>query len=180
MIIGDKKMKTKIMVGGLLAVIMLVTVPILTASVNENNSTTTPNEINMEETPRDEAPTRKTIKVDVTEKDPVPKEVTSKKTEYYTFGYIQATLTSVDEMDFNCNRGAFFTRDITINSKDDSLTTHLKINGNTIVQRNTPVELKIDTMTNLGFRVCHPTIVGGYVAYKIVISGFASGIIVTY
>jgi hypothetical protein len=181
MIIGDKKMKTKIMVGGLLAVIMLVTLPILTASVNETTSAiTNTNETNVEETPTIEKPEEETPKEEKTEEAAPKAEETPKKIQHYAFAYVKATFSVLNEWEFEYNNGKLFFTDIVIDSKDDALNTALKINGDTIVRRGTPVKITIDTMSILAFRPQISSIVAMNPSYRIVLSGFASGITVTY
>ena len=178
-------MKTKIMIGGLLAVLMLVTLPILTASKDDITATTTPNEILVEETPRVVTPPveeddETTIEEDTTDDETTERDEAPKKTKHFDFVYVKATFSPLNEWDFSYTNGKLFFTDIVINSKDDSLTTNLKINGNTIVQRKTPVKIEIETMSVLAFRPRMTAYVALNPSYKIVLSGFASDITVTY
>ena len=62
-------MKTKIMVCGLLVVLMLVTLPILTASKNETTAVTISNEKLVEETPWEETPQEEKTVKQITKED---------------------------------------------------------------------------------------------------------------
>jgi len=189
-------MKTKFLIPGLLAALMLVTVPIITVAVTEKPEVVTMEELNpSEETPSEdstleesteEETTVEEICVDgtcveeTTVEEPTEEETTMEHTEYISFGFVKASFSGVYDSDVDFQHGLFFTKDITVTSATSTLIKPLKINGKTIVESGTPVKLEINLMGNLGFRMRLSNMVDWTPSYQITVSGFASGITVTY
>ena len=180
-------MKTKILIPGLLAALMLVIVPVITVAMTESNE-----EFNTvkEMTPLEEPSSEDTTLEDPTEEvptveettveEPTEEETTMEHTEYISFGFVKASFSGVYNSDVDYQHGLFFTKDITVTSTTSTLTKPLKINGKTIVESGTPVKLEINLMGNLGFRMRMTCMVDWTPSYQLTISGFASGITVTY
>lgn len=171
-------MKTKIMVGGLLAALMLVIVPVIAGSITETTEevtsvldvTTHSEEITEEVTPVKET----------TVEEPIVEENKIENTKYFRFGYISVRFSDISENDIEFKNGLLFTKNIVINSPARSLTKSLKINGQQIVESKTPVKLEINLMGNLGFRLRLTSIIGWTQRFQLGLSGFAMGIKVTY
>ena len=171
-------MKTKIIIPGLLAALMLVTVPIITVAMTE-----TPEIVTLKEMPSLE----ETSSEDTTLEEPreeVPKieeqteeETTPEQTEYFSFGYVKASFSGIYDNEVDFDHGLFFAKDIVVTA---TLTKPLKVNGETIVESGTHVKVEIDRIGNLGFRLTMNCMTGGIPRYSLGLSGFASGITVTY
>ena len=179
-------MKTKIVIGGLLAVLMLVIVPFLTGALTESTvEATTVEETPIEEATSEDTAVKETISKDTNIKEPTSeetttKETTTKQTKYIRFGYIKATFSGVYEEDVDCDHGLVLKHNIVVNSTRGTLTTPLKINGETIVESHTPVTLKIKLMGPIGFRLRLSGFSDWTPKLHVGMSGFAIGITVTY
>lgn len=179
-------MKTKIVIGSLLAVIMLVIVPVLTVTESETTAgeitaeETTPEETTVEETTSEDATPEEMTVEETTVEDTTPEETTAKHTECFPFGFVKASFSGVPDREVDSRHGLVLTYKIFINSTDGTLTTPLKINGKTIVESRTPVTLKISVMAPLGFKQSKAGISYLNVKRDVDLSGFALGITVTY
>ena len=184
-------MKTKIIIGGLLAVLMLVIVPFLTGALTESTvEATTWEETPIEEATSEDTAVKETISKDSNIKEPTSeettseetttKETTTKQTKYIRFGFIKASFSGVYEEDVDCDHGLVLKHNIVVNSTRGTLITPLKINGETIVESHTPVTLKIKHMGPLGFRLTMSGFTGWDYRLRVGMSGFAIGITVTY
>ena len=174
-------MKTKIIIPGLLAALMLVTVPIITVAMTE-----TPEIVTIKEIPRlkeisseDTTLEEPTVEV-ITVEEPTEEEATMKHTEYISFGFVKASFSGIYDNDVDFDRGLFFTKNIKVTTSKGTLSKPLKVNGKTIVESGTLVELEINLMGNLGFRLAMNCMIGGIPRYHLGLSGFASGITVTF
>lgn len=174
-------MKTKIVIGSLLAVIMLVIVPVLTVTESETTAgniaaeVTTPEETTVEETASED-----TTPEETTVEETTPEETTAKHTECFPFGFVKASFSGVPDRDVDSRHGLILTYKIFVNSTGDTLTTPLKINGKTIVESRTPVTLKISVMAPLGYKQSNAGLAYLNVKRDVDLSGFALGITVTY
>ncbi|MCK5113051.1 MAG: hypothetical protein KAQ84_05855 [Thermoplasmatales archaeon] len=174
-------MKTKIVIGSLLAVIMLVIVPVLTVTESETTAgnitaeVTTPEETTVEETTSEDTTSEET-----TVEDTTVEEITAKHTECFPFGFVKASFSGVPDRDVDSRHGLILTYNIFVNSTDGTLTTPLKINGKTIVESRTPVTLKISVMAPLGYKQSNAGLAYLNVKRDVDLSGFALGITVTY
>ena len=174
-------MKTKIVIGSLLAVIMLVIVPVLTVTESETTAgnitaeVTTPEETTVEETTSEDTTSEET-----TVEDTTVEEITAKHTECFPFGFVKASFSGVPDRDVDSRHGLILTYNIFVNSTGGTLTTPLKINGKTIVESRTPVTLKISVMAPLGYKQSNAGLAYLNVKRDVDLSGFALGITVTY
>ncbi|MCK5261039.1 MAG: hypothetical protein KAJ44_02560 [Thermoplasmatales archaeon] len=174
-------MKTKIVIGSLLAVIMLVIVPVLTVTESETTAgniaaeVTTPEETTVEETTSED-----TTPEETTVEETTPEETTAKHTECFPFGFVKASFSGVPDRDVDSRHGLILTYNIFVNSTGGTLTTPLKINGKTIVESRTPVTLKISVMAPLGYKQSNAGLAYLNVKRDVDLSGFALGITVTY
>ena len=83
-------MKTKIMVGGLLAALMLVIVPVIAGSITETTEEVTSV---LDVTTHSEEITEKVTPVkETTVEEPIVEEQKNENTKYYHFGYISVFL----------------------------------------------------------------------------------------
>jgi hypothetical protein len=172
-------MKTKIIILGLLATLMLVTIPVITVAMTENTPEQTT--LNIKATPEETITKATTIQeTNTPEEETTEEETPTKQTKYIPFGYIKATFSGVYEKNFNYKKGLLFTKNIEINIKDDSLTTPLKINGKTIIEPGTPVTLQINLMSRLGVKTFMTSLTGWTARYQLTVTGIAQGITVTY
>jgi hypothetical protein len=176
-------MKTKIIIPGLLAALMLVIVPVITVAVTNTNEQ---NNIVKEtippvETTKEETVAKETISLqEINTKEITEEETTMKNTKYYHIGFITATFSGVNDKDFDLNKGLLLTKNIVITSTDGSLTSSLKINGKTIIESGKPVKLKINLMTCVGVKLWLTSMIAGSSRYHLGVSGVALGITVTY
>jgi len=174
-------MKTKIVIGSLLAVIMLVIVPVLTVTESETTAgNITAEETTVEEITVEETTSEDTTPEETTVEETTPEETTAKHTECFPFGFVKASFSGVPDRDVDSRHGLILTYKIFVNSTGDTLTTPLKINGKTIVESRTPVTLKISVMAPLGFKQSKAGLAYLNVERDVDLSGFALGITVTY
>lgn len=176
-------MKTKIIIPGLLAALMLVIVPVITVAVTNTNEETT----NVKETipPLETTETKTIVKETTTPEETNIKETTEeetnmKKTQYFPIGFITATFSGVNDEDFDLNKGLLLTKNIVVTSTDGSLTKPLKINGKTIIESGKTVKLKINLMTCIGVKLWLTSMIAGNSRYHLSVSGIALGITVIY
>ena len=174
-------MKTKIVIGSLLAVIMLVIVPVLTVTESETTAgNITAEETTVEEITVEETTSEDTTPEETTVEETTPEETTAKHTECFPFGFVKASFSGVPDRNVDSRHGLILTYKIFVNSTGDTLTTPLKINGKTIVESRTPVTLKISVMAPLGFKQSKAGLAYLNVKRDVDLSGFALGITVTY
>ena len=171
-------MKTIKIIGGLLASLMLVSVPVITVSVTG----TTEEEKTVDVTTHLQEITEQVTNVEehTIEEEPTIEEKTMERTEYFRFGFISVSFSGISEDDIDFNDGLLFTKNIIINSPGRSLTQSLKINGKKVVESGNPVTLEINLMGRLGFKLRLTSIIGWTQRVQLRLSGFAMGIKVTY
>ena len=181
-------MKTKFIIPGLLAALMLITIPIITVAITE-----TPNVVNVmdmnpykkltsEDTELEEPNVEETCVEgncfeETNVEEPKREETISEQTEYFSYGYIKASFSGIYDKDVDYDHGLFFTKDIIVTA---TLTKPLKVNGETIIESGTTIKVEIEKMGNLGFRLTMNCYIGGIPRYRLALSGFASGITVTF
>lgn len=174
-------MKTKILIPGLLAALMLVTVPIITVAVTETPEVMSVTDIpRLKQTSSEDTTIEETTVEETTVEETTEEKTTTQQTEYISFGFVKASFSGIQDNEVNFNRGLFLTKDIKVTNTKGTLTKPLKVNGKTIVESGKLVELEINAMGNLGFRLHMNCMTGGIPRYQLSLSGFASGITVTF
>lgn len=181
-------MKTKFIIPGLLAALMLVTIPIITVAITETPDVVsvkdmspyrklTSEDTELVEPTDEEYCVDETCYQETTVVEPTEEETTPEQTEYFPSGYVKASFSGLYDDDVDYDHGLFFTKNIVVTA---TLTKSLKVNGETVLESGTPVKVEIDNMGNLGFRLTMNSFIGGISRYQLGLSGFASGITVTY
>ena len=185
-------MKTKIVIGSLLAVIMLVIVPVLTvtrtettaeekASIEQSWKETAMVETTSEETTSEDITSEDAPEMDTTVEEETEEEKTTKTTEYFPSGFVKARFLGVPDKDVDDSRGIVLKHDVFVTSSGDgTLSTPLKINGETIVESGTSVKIETDLMGPRGMRKGEAARICLSPVWHVDISGFALGITVTY